>query len=145
MKLRKFRSLLGIALLLTAASVGLFVFLAIAESKMEVEDVPPAPPQIVTDVVQYDFDLLKVTSNWPENLTIENISDKQVSGFEILIFAANDDGGPGELILWGTNPNHQKHTKLFKPRETMTLPIRQQAVKEFQDDGKPFLYVEVFR
>jgi hypothetical protein len=34
---------------------------------------------------------------------------------------------------------------LFKPKEIMTLPIRPQAVKKFQDNGKPFLYVEVFR
>ena len=139
----KVRATLSIMLLLFAASVGLFLFLRSAESKMEVKDIPPSPPQIETDVIRYDLDLLKVISNWPTSLTVENISDKEVSGFEILITAANDDGGPGELLWWGTDPNNGKQTPLFKPKETMTLPIRPQAVKKFLDNGKPFLYVQV--
>ena len=144
MKIGRARSLVYIVLVLTAASTGLFVFLATAESKMVVEDIPPVPQQIVTDVIHYDFDLLKVTSNWPKDLVVENISDQEVSGFEILIVAANDVGGPGEMVLWGTDPNNGKQTPLFKPKEIMTLPIRPEAVKKFQDNGKPFLYVQLF-
>lgn len=144
-KIKRARRLLYSALMLTAASVGLFVFLTIAESKMQVEDIPPVPQQIQTDVVHYDLDLLKITSNWPKDFTVENISDKEISGFEIMIFAANDDGGPGEMVLWGTDPNNGKQTPLFKPKEIMTLPIRPQAVKKFQDNGKPFLYVQLER
>src|ERR1051325_4511906 len=139
----KVRATLSILLLLIAASVGLFLFLRSAESKMEVKDIPPSPPQIETDVIRYDLDLLKVISNWPTSLTVENISDKEVSGFEILITAANDGGGRGELLWWGTDPNNGKQTPLFKPRETMTLPIRPQAVQKFLDNGKPLLYVQV--
>jgi uncharacterized protein YneF (UPF0154 family) len=145
MKIGIARRLVYIVFLLTAAAAGLFVFRTIAESKMELEDIPPVPQQIVTDVIHYDLDLLKVTSNWPKDLSVENISDKEISGFEILIVAVNDDGGPGEMVLWGTDPNNGKQTPLFKPKEIMTLPIRPQAVKKFQDNGKPFLYVEVFR
>ena len=137
------RTTLSILLLLMALSVGLFVFLRKAESKKEVKDIPPFPPQIETDVISYDLDLVKVVSNWPTSLIVENISDKEISGFEILITAANDDGGPGELVWWGTDPNNGKQTSLFKPKETMTLSIRPQAVKKFLDNGKPFLYVQI--
>jgi len=143
MKIR--RSLAYIVLLLTVASAGLFVFRTVAESKIEKENISPVPQQIVTDVIHYDLDLLKVTSNWPKDLSVENISDKEISGFEILIVAANDDGGPGDMVLWGTDPNNGKQTPLFKPRETLTLPIRPQTVKKFQDNGKPFLYVQIWR
>jgi len=136
------RTLLSILLLLTSASVGLFLFLRIAESKMEVKDIPP-PPQIEIDVISYDLDLLKVTSNWPTGFIVENISDQKVSGFEILIVAANNDGGPGDVIWWGMDPGHGKQTKLFKPGEIMTLPVRPQTVQKFMDNGKPFLYVQV--
>lgn len=145
MKIGRARRLVYIVLLLTAASAGLFVFRTIAESKMEMEDIPPVPQQIATDVISYDLNLLKITSNWPKDLTVENISDKEISGFEIMIFAANDDGGPGEIIGWGADPNYGKQTPLFKPTEIMTLPIRTQAVKKFQDNGKPFLYVQLWR
>ncbi|HEX6717813.1 MAG TPA: hypothetical protein VF088_11920 [Pyrinomonadaceae bacterium] len=143
MTMIKVRTLLSIVLLLTTALVGLFVVLRDAKSKMEVNDIPPSPPQIETDVISYDFDLLKITSNWPTSLTVENISDKEVSGFEILIVAANDDGGPGDVVWWGTDPAHGKQAPLFKPSEMMTLPISAQTVKKFIDNGKPFLYVQV--
>lgn len=145
MKIAVARGLVYIVLLLTAALAGLFVFRTIAESKMEMEDIPPVPQEIATDVIHYDLDLLKVTSNWPKDLTVENISDKEISGFEILIVAANDDGGPAELVLWGMDPNNGKQTPLFKPKEIMTLSIRPEAVKKFQDNGKPFLYIQEFR
>jgi hypothetical protein len=145
MKIGKARRLVYMVLLLTVASAGLFVFRTIAESKMELEDIPPVPQPIVTDVIHYDLDLLNVTSNWPKDLSVENISAKEISGFEILIVAANDDGGPGEMVLWGTDPNNGNQTPLFKPKEIMTLPISPQAVKKFEHNGKPFLYVEVFR
>src|SRR6266705_3527962 len=145
MKIGRGRSFVYIVLLLTAASTGLFVFLTTAESKMVVEDIPPVPQQIVTDVIHYDLDLLKVTSNWPKDLSVENISDKEISGFEILIVAADDDDGPGEIMGWGTDPNNGKQTPLFKPKETLTLPIQTQTVKKFQDNGKPFLYVLPWR
>jgi len=134
-------------MLLIGASAGLFALLTIAKSKMKVERVPPNSQQtnLVTDVVTHDLDLLRVTSDWPKSLTVENISDKEISGFEIMIFAANDDGGPGEIIGWGADPNYGKQTPLFKPTEIMTLPIRTQAVKKFQDNGKPFLYVQLWR
>src|SRR5207302_7104529 len=117
-------------------SVGLVTFLTIAESKMRVEEVPPIPQEIATDVVTHDLDLLKVTSHWPESLAVQNISDKDVSGFTIMIWAANDDGGPGEITRWGTNPNYGKQISLFKPKEIMTLPIEPETVKKFQDNGK---------
>ena len=145
MKIRKNITILCAVLLFIGASVGLFTALTIAKEEREAMEIPAVPPQIQADVVAYDLDLLKVISNWPKDLTVENISDKEISGFEILIVAANDDGGPGEMVLWGTDPNNGKQTPLFKPKETMTLPIRPQAVKEFQGNGKPFLYVEVFR
>ena len=145
MKIRRGRSFVYIVLLLTAATAGLFVFLATAESKLEVEDIPPVPQQILTDVVAYDLDLLKITSNWPKDLTVENISDKEVSGFEIMIFAAEDDGGPGEVLGWGKDPYYGKQIPLLKPKEVMTLPIRAQAVKKFQGNNKPFLYVQLWR
>ena len=145
MKIRSNRIILCTVILLIGVWFGLFTVLTIAESKMEMADIPPVPQQIATDVISYDLNLLKITSNWPKDLTVENISDKEISGFEIMIFAANDDGGPGEMVLWGTDPNNGKQTPLFKPREIMTLPIRPQAVKKFQHNGKPFLYVEVFR
>jgi hypothetical protein len=144
MKIKINRNILGTVLLLMGASLGLFAFLTIAESRVEMEDISPVPQQIVTDVVHYDLDLLKITSNWPKDLTVENISDKEISGFEILIVAADDDGGPGEMVLWGTDPNNGKQTPLFKPKEIMTLPIRPEAVKKFQDYGKPFLYVQLY-
>ena len=143
MKIR--RSLAYIVLLLTVASAGLFVFRTVAESKIEKENISPVPQQIVTDVIHYDLDLLKITSNWPKDLSVENISDKEISGFEILIVAANDDGGPGDMVLWGTDPNNGKQSPLFKPKETLTLPIQTQTVKKFQDNGKPFLYVQIWR
>ena len=144
MKIRA-RNLVYVGLLLTAGSAGLLVFLTIVQSKMKVEDIPPVPQEIVTDVVKYDLDLVKVTSNWPKDLTVENISDKEISGFEILIVAADDDGGPGDIISWGRDPNNGKQTPLFKPREILTVPIQTQTVKKFQDNGKPFLYVQVWR
>ena len=145
MKTKRNRIILCLAILCLAVSVGSFAVLAIAESKMRVADVPPVPQEIVTDVVAYDLDLLKVTSNWPKSLTVENISDKEVSGFHILIVAADDDGGPGELVLWGRDPNYGQQSPMFKPGETITVPIRAQGVKKFQDNGKPFLYVMVSR
>jgi hypothetical protein len=132
-------------LLLIGALVGLFVVLTIAEARMEVMEIPPVPPQIQADVVTRDLDLLKVTSNWPKGLTVENISDKEVSGFTILITAANDDGGPGRLIVWGMNPNYGTQTPLFKPKEIMTLPIKPEIVETFERNGKPFLYIQLER
>src|SRR5438270_13954699 len=119
-------------LLTIGASLGLFVVLT-PESKMKVEDIPPVSQQknLVTDVVTHDLDLLKVTSDWPKRLTVENISDKEVSGFTIMIWAAQDDGGPGEIIGWGTDPNYGKQTPLFKPKEIITLPIDPQTVRKF--------------
>jgi hypothetical protein len=145
MKITRTRNILCGVLLLIGASAGLFAVLTIAKSKMKVEHIPPISQQtnLVTDVVTHDLDLLKVTSDWPKSLTVENISDKEVSGFTIMIWAANDDGGPGEFIGWGTNPNYAKQTTLFKPKETMTLPIEPETVKKFQDNGKPFLYVQL--
>lgn len=145
MKITTTRNILCGVLLLTVTSVGLSLFRTVAKSKMQVEDIPPVPQRIQTDVVHYDLDLVKVTSNWPRDFTVENISDKEISGFEIMIFAANDDGGPGEIMGWGTDPNNGKQTPLFKPREIMTLPIRPETVKKFQDNGKPFLYVDLWR
>jgi hypothetical protein len=145
MKLTGNRNILCIVLLLVGASFVLFGVLTIAESKIEVDEIPPIPQEILTDVVAYDLDLVKVTSNWPKSLTVENISDKEISGYEIMIFAANDDGGPGEIMGWGKDPNYGKQTPLFKPKEIMTLPINPQTVKEFQDNGKPFLYLLVWR
>jgi len=130
---------------LIGGSAGLFAVLTIAKSKMKVEDIPPVSQQknLVTDVVTHDLDLLKVTSDWPKRLTVENISDKEVSGFTVMIWAAQDDGGPGEIIGWGTNPNYGKQNPLFKPKEIITLPIDPQTVKKFHDNGKPFLYVQL--
>jgi len=138
------RNIVSAALLLSLLSVGLLVFLTTAESRIDAE-ISPVPQEILTDVVSYEFDLLKVTSNWPKSLTVENISDKEISGFEILIVAANDDGGPGEMVRWGTDPNNAKQDVLFKPKETITLPISPKLVKTFEDNGKPFLYIQVFR
>ncbi len=132
-------------LLVTAVSVGLLFFLTTAQSKMTVADIPPVPQEILADVVSYDLDLVKVTSNWPRDFTVQNISDKEISGFEIMIFAADDDGGPGEIIGWGKDPRYGKQPKLFKPKDAMTLSIPPQAVKKFQDNGKPFLFVQVWR
>jgi hypothetical protein len=145
MKISRTRNILCGVLLLIGASAGLFAVLTIAKSKMKVEHIPPISQQtnLVTDVVTHDLDLLKVTSDWPKSLTVENISDKEVSGFTIMIWAADDDGGPGEIIGWGTNPNYGKQTPLFKPKEIMTLPIKPETVKKFQDNGKPFLYVQL--
>ena len=142
MNTKRSRKILCAVVLSIGVSVGLFAILTIAESKMKVEEIPPIPQQIVTDVVSRDLDLLKVTSEWPKSLTVENISDKEVSGFEIMIWAANDDGGPGEILRWGAHP---KQTPLFKAKEAVTLPIKPETVKEFQANGKPFLYVEVYR
>ena len=145
MKTRRTKNLLYVVLLAIGVSVGLLTLLTAAKSKMKVEHVLPIPQQtnLVTDVVTHDLDLLKVTSDWPKSLTVENISEKEVSGFTIMIWAANDDGGPGEIIGWGTNPNYVKQTPLFKPKETMTLPIEPETVKKLQDNGKPFLYVQL--
>jgi len=145
MKISRTRNILGGVLLLIGASAGLFPVLTIAKSNMKVEHIPPISQQtnLVADVVTHDLDLLKVTSDWPKSLTVENISDKEVSGFTIMISAANDDGGPGEIIGWGTDPNYGKQTPLFKPKEIMTFPIRPETVKKFQDNGKPFLYVQL--
>jgi hypothetical protein len=141
----RLRILIAGMLLLGASAVVLLTFLTIAESKIDVAAMPAVPPQIQTDVIHYEFDLLKVTSNWPKSLSVENVSDKQVSGFELLIFAANDDGGPGEIMLWGLDPKYGKQIPMLKPAETVSLDISPQAVKKFQNNGKPFLYVEVFR
>jgi hypothetical protein len=145
MKTIRNRITLGIGILCLVVAVGLFAALAIAESSTPYEGIPPVPQEILADVISFEFDLLKVTSNWPKSLTVENISDMEVSGFEILIFAANDDGGPGEIIGWGQDPNYGKQPVLFKPQETMTLPIQPQTVKKFQDNGKSFLYLEQWR
>jgi hypothetical protein len=134
-----------IVLLLTAASIGLFIFRTIAESKTEVETIPPVPQQIATDVISYDLNLVKITFNWPKDFTVENISDKEISGFEIMIFAANDDGGPGEIIGWGKDPIFGVQNPLLKPREVISLPIQPQTVKKFQANGKAFLFVDLWR
>jgi len=147
MKTRRTKNLLYVVLLAIGVSVGLLTLLTAAKSKMKVEHVLPIPQQtnLVTDVVTHDLDLLKVTSDWPKSLTVENISDKEVSGFTIMIWAANDDGGPGEILRWGADPNYWKQTALFKPKEAMTLSIKPETVKKFQANGKPFLYVEVYK
>lgn len=92
--------------------------------------------QLTIDSIRRDRDLLKITSNWPTSLIVENVSDKNVSGFVIEVFAAEDDGGPGRYIRWGSTPDFGKQDPLFKPGETRTLPISAEIVKTFEDNNK---------
>lgn len=142
MNTKKNRIIFAVVILCLAASVGSFAVLWTAESKVRVAEIPPVQETVI-DVVKYDSDLIKVTSNWPIDFTVENISDKDISGFELMIVTPNEEGGPVEAIWWGTDPNYAKQTPLFKRNETVSLPIRPQAVKKFQDIGASFLYVQV--
>lgn len=121
----------------------LLALLSSPESKERVADVRLAGQDIVTDVVKYDSDLINVTSNWPVDFTVENISDKEISGFEIMIVTPDEKDGTVETIWWGMDPNYAKQASLLSRGETVSLPIRPQAVKKFQDIGAPFLYVQV--
>lgn len=143
MNTKRSRIILTVVVLCLAASLGSFVLLWAAESKVEIAEVPPVPQEIVTDVVSYDSDLIKVTSNWPTDFTVENISDKEISGVEILIATPDEEGGIAEAIGWGSDPKNRIQTPLLKRNETISIPIRPQAVKRFQDDGATFLYVQV--
>src|SRR4030095_1384428 len=102
-----------------------------------------SPQQLMVDVVTRERDLLKITSQWPDSLTVENISDKEVSGFRIEISAANDEGGPGRHMGWGKMPGYGIQSSLFKPHEVITLAINAEIVKTFQENGKPFIYIQL--
>jgi hypothetical protein len=125
----------------TAAWLGVFTLLAIAATTIvsaEVEGIPPVllRQQLTIDSIRRDRDLLKITSNWPTSLIVENVSDKNVSGFLIAVTAADHEGGPGRHIGWGTNPDFEKQDPLFKPGETRTLPISEDVVKTFDENNK---------
>ena len=105
MKIKRNRDILSAVLLLIGAWFGLFTVVTTAEAKMEVAELSPVSQEIKAEVFRRERDLLKITSNWPVSLTIENISDKEVSCFMIDIIADDDDGGPGRTMGWGWNPN----------------------------------------
>jgi hypothetical protein len=142
MKIKRNRNIVWV-LLLIGAWVGLFTVLTTAETKMEVAELPPVPQEIRAEVFRRERDLLKVTSDWPKSLTFENVSDKEVSGFNIEIFADNDDGGPGRDMGWGQRPGFGIQTPLFKPKEVLTLPINPEIVRIFQENNKPLLYIQL--
>jgi hypothetical protein len=98
--------------------------------------------QIQADVVTYDLDPARVTCDWPKTVTVTNTSDKQISGFDVDIWAANDEGGPLRSLSWGTNPNFRKQTQLFNPGEKITLSIDEKIVQTFEENGNTFLYVQ---
>jgi hypothetical protein len=110
---------------------------------MEVAALPSVRQEIRAEVFSRERDLLKVTSNWPKSLTVENISDKEVSGFTIEIFADNDDGGPMREMGWGQRPSFGIQTPLFKPKEVVTLSINLEIVRTFQENNKPLLYIQL--
>ncbi len=86
--------------------------------------------------------MLRVTSNWPKSLTLENVSDKNVSGFQIEIFP-NIDGAPLRYIGWGKMPGYGVQDPMLKPQETVTVAIKPEIVKTFQDYGQSFLYLQL--
>lgn len=128
-------------------SIALYGLVTVSEARMAIDSIPPletfSGQQVMVDVATRERDFLRITSHWPDSLTVENISDKQVSGFTIDIFAANDDGGPGRTIAWGHLPDPAKETPFFKPKEIITLPIRAEIVKTFEENKKPFLYIQL--
>jgi hypothetical protein len=137
--MRKKRTIVLCAL--TAAWLGVFTLLAIARTEpasVETEGIPAIQlrQQLTIDAIRRDRDLLKITSNWPISLIVENVSDKNVSGFLIEIFAADHEGGPGRYIGWGTRPDVEKQDPLFKPGESRTLPISAEIVKTFEDNNQ---------
>jgi len=143
MKIKRNRTIVCTVPLLIGAWFGLFTVLTTAETKMEVAEISPVPQEIRAEVFRRERDLLKVTSNWPNSLTVENVSDKEVSGFTIEISADDDEGGPGRTMGWGRNPNYGIQTPLFKPKEVMTLSITSEIVKIFEDNKKPLLYIQL--
>jgi hypothetical protein len=143
MKIERNRNIVRTVLLLIGAWFGLFTILTTAQPKVEVAEIQPAPQEIRAEVFSRECDLLKVNSNWPKSLTVENISDKEVSGFMIEIFADNDDGGPGRTMGWGQRPGFGIQTPLFKPKEVVTLSIDPEIVRTFQENNKPLLYIQV--
>lgn len=125
----------------TAAWLGVLTLLAISATKIASAESMGIPPillrqQLTIDAIKRDRDLLKITSNWPTSLMVENVSDKNVSGFIIEVFAADHEGGPGRHIGWGTRPDFEKQDPLFKPGETRTLPISAEIVKTFEENNK---------
>lgn len=143
MKIEKNRNIVWTVLLLIGAWFGLFTILTTAQPKVGAAEIPPAPQEIRAEVFSRERDLLKVTSNWPKSLTVENISDKEVSGFMIEIFADNDDGGPGRTMGWGQGPGFGMQTPLFKPKEDVTLSINPEIVRTFEENNKPLLYIQL--
>ncbi|HAF21508.1 MAG TPA: hypothetical protein DCK93_01125 [Blastocatellia bacterium] len=134
------RTLLTVGLMLLVLIVAFFVIRK-AEAKMEVMEIPPVPQEIVADVVTYDLDPARVTCDWPKTVTVTNISDKQISKFQVDIWSP--DGEPLRSLFWGTNSNSIKQPQLLNPGEKVTLPIDEKIVQTFKESGKTFLYVQV--
>src|SRR6266496_2734500 len=143
MKIMRNRNIVCTAFLVIGAWFGGFTVLTTAEAKMEVAEIPPVPQEIKAEVFRRERDLLKVTSDWPKSLTVENVSDKEVSGFTIEILADNDDGGPMQEMRWGQRPGFRIQDPLFKPKEFMTLSIKPEIVRTFQENNKPLLYIQL--
>jgi hypothetical protein len=114
----KIRLILSSVLVLLSAWFGLCSALSLAEIKSEAAGIPSLSQELKAEVFARKRDLLRVTSNWPKTLTVENTSDKEVSGFIIEIFADEDDGGPMRLMGWGRTAGYGIQTPLFKPNGT---------------------------
>lgn len=143
MKVETNRNIVGIGMLLIGALFCLFIVLTLQQPRVAVAKSPAAPHEIKAEVFSRERDLLKVSSDWPNSLTVENVSDKEVSGFVIEIFADNDDGGPGQILGWGQRPGFGIQTPLFKPKEVVTLSINPEIVRTFQENNKPLLYIQL--
>jgi hypothetical protein len=124
--------------LVTAAWLGSFAFIALAASSIATATIPPVQLRqgLTIDVIRRDRDLLKIASNWPTDLLVENVSDRNVSGFSITAFASDQEGGPGRYIRWGSHPLFSKQDPLFKPGETRTVPIDPEVVRAFEENNQ---------
>ncbi len=139
-----------VAILIAAA---LFAYDVAARPAVDPAEIPPVPQEILVDVVTYDLDPARMTCDWPKTVTVINISsDKHISGFQVMFWAANDEGGPARGFYWGSNPwgktvNDRKQEKLLGPGESITLPIDAAVVKTMdrnsEQNVKFFLYVKV--
>ncbi len=106
-------------------------------------ELPGIPPLHQIDVITRENDLLLVTSNWPESFTIENRSSKNISGFQLSIMAAEDEGGPMRYVRWGFMPQDGKlQTDFLEPKEKITVLIEEEIVDTFVKNGKSLIYVQ---
>ncbi len=122
--------------------------LVAAKLRVDVGAIPSVPvttaQELMVDVALRQRDIVHVESHWPASFEVTNITrDKNITGVILDIIAANDEGGPGRMVGWGADPAQKKNDRPLLPGRSITINLPEDLIRLFQENGKPFLWVQV--